>query len=74
VRFGALTQGSCRRAVDGIGPEILLQSGDCDLLTDGRPYRIGSDLSLAAVDMGNVLVRYQTILTIKLPQRQLCRA
>ena len=55
VRFGALLKGNCRLAVDGPGPAIELLAGDGYLLTDGRPYRIGSDLALPAVNMRDVL-------------------
>jgi AraC-like DNA-binding protein len=55
VRFGALLRGSCQLILDGFTQAIVLQAGDGYLLTDGRPYRIGSDLALPAVDMRDVL-------------------
>jgi len=55
VRFGALLRGRCQLALDDSAQTINLQAGDGYLLTDGRPYRIGSDLALPAVSMRDVL-------------------
>ena len=56
LRFGALVRGACELQVEG-AQALHLRAGDCYLLTDGRPYRIGSDLSLAGVAMGDVLAQ-----------------
>lgn len=48
VRFGTLVTGACWLAIDGERAPVRLQAGDYYLLTDGRPYRLGSDLALDA--------------------------
>ena len=48
VKFNAVLRGRCWLAVDGIAEPIALQAGDCYLLTDGRHYRLASDLALDA--------------------------
>ena len=55
VRFGALLKGTCQLAIDGLAPVIDLRAGDGYLLTDGRRYRIGSDIALPGVNMHDVL-------------------
>ena len=54
VRFGTLAVGTCWLEVEGMEQAIRLQTGDCYLLTDGRPYRLGSDLAVQAADMYEV--------------------
>ena len=39
VKFGAVLSGQFRLSVDDQPEPIILQEGDCYLLTDGRPYR-----------------------------------
>ena len=56
VRFGALVRGNCKLRPEGM-PEFELNSGDCYLLTDGRPYTIGSDTALPGVEMRDVLAQ-----------------
>jgi AraC-like DNA-binding protein len=50
VKFNALVRGSCWLAVDGVAAPVRLEAGDCFLLTRGRPFLMGSDLSLPPVD------------------------
>jgi len=59
VRFGAyeagikcyaLTAGKCWIMVEGAGPPLLLEEGDCFLLPRGLPFQIGSDLTRTADD------------------------
>ena len=59
IRFGAhdvgikcyaVTAGSCWITVDGAGPPVLLDEGDCFLLPHGWPFQIASDLNLPAED------------------------
>jgi AraC-like DNA-binding protein len=54
TKFNAVTRGACWVSVDGAGPPIRLESGDCFLMPHGRPFTIGSDLSLAPVDARTV--------------------
>lgn len=61
VRFGTVVTGGCWLAIDGEGGDacapVRLQAGDCYLLTSGRPYRLGSDLAIAATDARNMTAR-----------------
>jgi AraC-like DNA-binding protein len=57
IRFGAVMQGSCFLEVEGMTQPISLQAGECYLLTDGHPYRIGSDLTANALDISEVFAR-----------------
>lgn len=57
LRFGTVIEGTCWLKVDATPQPIQLGAGDCYLLTDGRPYRIGTDLALPAVDMNEVFAR-----------------
>jgi AraC-like DNA-binding protein len=50
VKFTVIANGTCFLAVDSMEQTIPLKAGDCYLLTDGSPYRLGSDLSLPAID------------------------
>ncbi|TDC81634.1 AraC family transcriptional regulator [Actinomadura sp. 7K507] len=44
IKCYAITQGTCRLAVEGIDAPVRLQAGDCFVLPSGRPVTIGSDL------------------------------
>jgi AraC-like DNA-binding protein len=55
-KFSALVRGACWLVVDGLAQPIRLETGDCYLLTEGRPYWLGSDRALAAVDAREVFV------------------
>jgi AraC-like DNA-binding protein len=57
VKFGAVLAGSCWLCVDGNELPVRLGAGDCYLLTNGLPYRIGSDLETEAVDGGPVFAQ-----------------
>ena len=46
----AVLRGECWLSVDGVGP-VHGKAGDCLLLPSGRPYRVGSDLALPALDI-----------------------
>jgi len=54
IRFGTLAEGACWLQVEGMPQPVRLQAGDCYLLASGRPYKLGSDLALKAVDMHEV--------------------
>ena len=55
IRFGVVVTGSCELLLrSGSGP-VRLEAGDSYLLTDGLPYRIGSDVDLQAIEMADVL-------------------
>jgi len=57
LRFGSLAEGSCWLAGEGLADPVRLEAGDCYLLTDGRPYKIGSDLTVDVVQMRSVEAR-----------------
>jgi len=57
IRFGTLAEGACWLQVEGMPQAVRLQAGDCYLLASGRPYKLGSDLALQAVDMHEVYAR-----------------
>jgi AraC-like DNA-binding protein len=50
VKFTAIAAGTCFLAVDRMEQIIPLKAGDCYLLTDGSPYRLGSDLNQPPID------------------------
>jgi AraC-like DNA-binding protein len=56
VKFAVIARGSCSIAIEGMPPEKL-QAGDCYLLTDGQPYKLGSDLALPTADAREVFAR-----------------
>lgn len=58
IKFNTIVRGACWVTVDGddSGPRRL-EEGDCFLLTQGRPFRLASDLSLPAVDASIVYGR-----------------
>lgn len=57
IRFGTLAEGACWLQVEGMPQAVRLRAGDCYLLASGRPYKLGSDLALKAVDMHEVYAR-----------------
>ncbi|WP_109808473.1 AraC family transcriptional regulator [Sphingosinithalassobacter portus] len=50
IKCYAVTAGSCWITVEGAGPPVLLEQGDCFLLPHGWPFRIASDPNLPAED------------------------
>jgi AraC-like DNA-binding protein len=52
----AIGRGRCWLALDGEEP-VLLQTGDCFLLTRGRPFRMTSDLALPPADWRTIITR-----------------
>lgn len=54
LRFGVVLEGICWLQVADVELPSQLCAGDCYLLTDGRAYRIGSDLTLPAMAMDEV--------------------
>jgi AraC-like DNA-binding protein len=50
VKCYAVVSGQCWLAVEGIAEAVHLETGDCFLLTQGRPFRLASDLALEPVD------------------------
>lgn len=57
VKFTAIVGGACWLRVEGDNDAHRLHPGDCYLLTDGRPYRLGSDLALDAADAREVFAQ-----------------
>ena len=52
IKCYSIVSGQCWLAVDGVPEPTLLKAGDCFLLPGGRPFVMGSDLSLPATDSG----------------------
>ncbi len=52
IKCYAVVTGECWLAVDGVPEAVRLKTGDCFLLTKGRPFRLASDLALPPVDFG----------------------
>ncbi len=50
IRIYAVVFGECWLSVEGVPVPIHGTTGDCVVLPSGRAYRVGSDLSLPAVD------------------------
>jgi len=50
IKCYAVTAGDCWIRVEGAGDSKRLQTGDCVLLTRGRPFQIASDLALPPED------------------------
>jgi AraC-like DNA-binding protein len=50
VKLDVVLQGSCWIQIEGEAHPHRLRLGDCFLLTSGRPFLAGSDLTLAPVD------------------------
>lgn len=50
IKCYSIVSGQCWLAVDGVSEPTLLKTGDCFLLPTGRPFVMGSDLSLTATD------------------------
>lgn len=50
IKTGAVARGACWMSVEGVEQPVRLEAGDCFLLPSGRPFRLASDLSLAAKD------------------------
>jgi len=49
IKFNAVRKGSCMLQVDGDDHIYHLKPGDCFLLTSGRPFVLGNDLSLREI-------------------------
>ncbi len=49
IKIGAITSGACWLTIDGT-PALRLSTGDCYLLTGGRPYEVAGDLDVEAED------------------------
>ncbi len=50
IKCYAIVEGECSLAVDGSPAAVHLQGGDCVVLPHGRPFLLGSNLALTAVD------------------------
>ena len=50
IKCYAIVEGECRLAVQGSPAPYHLQQGDCIVLPHGRPFLLGSDLTLTPVD------------------------
>ncbi|SEO29476.1 AraC-type DNA-binding protein [Duganella sp. CF517] len=55
IKCYSIVSGQCWLAVDGVPEPTLLKAGDCFLLPSGRPFVLGSDLSLTAADSMEVV-------------------
>lgn len=49
IKCYAVASGQCWLSVEG-NPDVLLQPGDCFLLTGGHPFSLASDLAVTPVD------------------------
>jgi AraC-like DNA-binding protein len=54
VKFGTVLHGSCWLTVQGSDNPVQLRIGDCYVLTNGKPFRLGSDLHTKAMPASNV--------------------
>ena len=55
IKFNAIVRGSCWLAVEGDeGGPYRLEEGDCFLLTQARPFRLASCLSLPAIEADTI--------------------
>jgi AraC-like DNA-binding protein len=50
VRIYAVLSGECCLSVEGVRKPVKGKAGDCLLLPTGRPFRVGSNLKLPALD------------------------
>jgi hypothetical protein len=50
VRIDAVLSGECWLSVEGVRKPVKGKAGDCLLLPTGRPFRVGSNLKLPALD------------------------
>jgi AraC-like DNA-binding protein len=50
IKCYAVVSGQCWLSVDGVPDAVHLQTGDCFLLPQGRPFRLATDLGLVSVD------------------------
>jgi AraC-like DNA-binding protein len=50
IKCNAVISGQCWLAMEGVSDPVRLETGDCFLLTKGRPFRLASDLSVPPVD------------------------
>jgi AraC-like DNA-binding protein len=50
IKFNAIVRGACWVSVAGGGEPHRLEAGDCFLLTQGRPFTLATDLSLAPIE------------------------
>jgi AraC-like DNA-binding protein len=55
IKFYAVISGECWLSVEGVPDAVRVRAGDCFLLPRGRPFRIGSDLTLPPVDARTLL-------------------
>ncbi|MGP4024818.1 AraC family transcriptional regulator [Actinomadura sp. 3N407] len=55
IKCYAITQGTCRLAIQGIDAPVRLRAGDCFVLPSGRPVTIGSDLGVEPKRASEVL-------------------
>jgi AraC-like DNA-binding protein len=49
IKCYAVTTGTCWLSVDGVDDRFEIREGDCFVLPQGRPFRLGSDLDLIPV-------------------------
>jgi AraC-like DNA-binding protein len=50
IKCYAVVSGECWLSVEGVPDAVRLSAGDCFLLPNGRPFRLGNDLALPPVD------------------------
>ncbi|MGS0894318.1 AraC family transcriptional regulator [Burkholderia stagnalis] len=56
IKFNAIVEGACWLTVDGAGPPVRLQAGDCFLLAAPRRFVLASDPSVPPVPAADVYV------------------
>ncbi|MCX5478093.1 AraC family transcriptional regulator [Kaistia geumhonensis] len=49
IKCGALVRGRCQLAVEGAGPPVMLEAGDCFVLPTGRAFAMASEPDLPPV-------------------------
>lgn len=54
IKFNAVVEGRCWLTVDGAGPPVQLQTGDCFLLASPRVFTLASDPSVAPLTVADV--------------------
>jgi AraC-like DNA-binding protein len=56
IKFNAVIEGSCWLAMEGRSDAVHLRAGDCFLLTGHNHFVLASDLSVPAVNAGEVFI------------------
>ena len=54
IKCYVVVRGECLVALDRIAEPVRLSAGDCLMLPDGRPFRLGTDLAAKAIDVRTI--------------------